>query len=64
MTTRHKEDKLGGVVEAALNRAMNDEAWIRDMVYDPQIEQNDSLAVYHALEDYLTEHLARIDNGA
>lgn len=61
MSTRHKEDKLGGVVEAALNLAYADETWLDDMAKDPDIEQNTNMEVFRAIEDYILDHLARIE---
>ena len=60
MTKRHKEDRLGGVVEAALNRAMDDNDWVVDMTVDTEIEHNHPDDVFQALESYMTDHLARI----
>ena len=60
MTERHKEDKLNGVVEAALNHCMLDERWLRVVGEDPEIEQNTATEVFQALENYICDHLARI----
>ena len=59
---RHKEDKLNGVIEAALNRAMLNETWLNDMANDTEIEQNSPDEVFRALEGYITDSLARIGN--
>jgi len=61
MTQRHKEHKLGGVVEAALDHVMIDEKWLRDMATDTDIEQNTPTDVFLALEDYICSSLAHID---
>ncbi len=60
MTVRHDEDRLGGVIEAALNRAMLDEEWLQDMAKDPSIDHGTSTGVFQGLESYITDHLARI----
>ena len=60
MTQRHAEDILGGVVEAALNRAMYDEKWLSDMAGDSNIGQNTPTEIFQALEGYICDHLARI----
>ena len=60
MTERHKEDKLGGVVEFALNVAMADEKWLQDAADDDDLEQNTPMEVFLAVESYITDHLARI----
>ena len=57
---RHKEDKLNGVVEAALNRAMLNETWLNDMANDTEIEQSSPDEVFQALESFVTDSLARI----
>ena len=54
----HTEHKLGGLVEAALNKAMADEKWLDDMASDPDIEQNSNLEVFLALESYIVDELA------
>ena len=54
----HKEHKLGGVVEAAIDHAMADEQWLYDMADDSDIEQNTSTEVFRALESYVTDELA------
>ncbi len=57
---RHPEHRLGGVVEAALNFASDDENWLIDMSKDTDIEQNTTGAVFRAVESYLTDALALI----
>ena len=57
---RHDEDKLGGVVEAAIDKAMDDNDWITSMSTDPSISQNHVDDVFQALESYVVDHLARI----
>jgi len=57
---RHEEDRLGGVVEAAIDLAMNTESWLEAMASDPEIEQNTATDVYQALESYICDHLARL----
>lgn len=59
---RHTEDRLGGVVEAALNKAMNDEDWLLAMADDPEIVHNDPTDVFQALESFITDVLARISS--
>lgn len=61
MTVRHDEDRLGGVVEAALSKAMNDDGWLTSMAQDPNIDQNTDGEVFRALEDYVCNWLARIE---
>ncbi len=61
MSKRHKEDKLGGIVEAALNHCAGDERWLQSMADDPEISQNTPTEVFQALVLYITDHLARID---
>ena len=61
-TERHPEDRLNGVVEAALNHCMNDEQWLQDMANDTGGEftmPNTPDGVFQALESYITQHLAR-----
>ncbi len=59
-TLRHEEDRLGGVVEAAIDKAMDDNDWVASMASDPSISQNHVDDVYLALESYICDHLARI----
>jgi hypothetical protein len=59
---RHSEDKLGGVVEAALNMAMDNEYLLAELADDTEIPQRTADEVYQALESYITDHLARIGN--
>lgn len=62
--TRHKHDRLYGVVEAALNHCMSDEKWLRDVAAstDPIWDIPDTPdGVYQALEDYICNHLARLE---
>ena len=58
--SRHAEDRLGGIVEAALDKVMNNDDWLEVMANDPDIEQNTADEVYQALESYICDHLARI----
>ncbi len=58
--SRHVEDKLGGVVEAGLNRVMIDQAWLMSMASDPNITLKTDTEVFQALESYICDHLARI----
>ncbi len=61
MTKRHEEDKLGGIVEAALNHCAGDENWLQSMADDPEISQNSTDEVFRAMVLYITDHLARIE---
>ena len=54
----HKEHKLDGVVEAALNKAAADENWLTAMSKDPTIEQTTATEVFRAIESYITDELA------
>ena len=54
----HKEHKLGGVVEAALDHVMVDEEWLSSMATSTTIEQNTSTEVFRALESYIVDELA------
>ena len=59
---RHPEDRLNGVVEAALNRCMEDEKWLQEMANDPGPEYtmpNTVAEVFQALESYICDVLAR-----
>jgi len=59
---RHPEDRLNGVVEAALNHCMSDEQWLQDMAHDTDgaFQMPDTTdKVYQALESYICNHLAR-----
>ncbi len=60
MTTRHKEDRLSGIIEAALNLAWANEPWLEAMAKDPDIDHNTSMEVFSAIESYICDHLARI----
>lgn len=56
----HAELKLGGVVEAALNYAMNDKGWLKDIANDEVIPEHKTEAeVFQALENFICECLAR-----
>lgn len=55
----HKEHKLNGVVEAALNHAMNNSTWMQSMALDPTIDQWSEEEVFQVLEDYICNELAR-----
>ncbi len=54
----HKEHKLNRVVEAAINKAMNDEKWLDEMAEDPNIYQITPTEVFQALESYIVDELA------
>ncbi len=58
---RHEENKLGGVVEAAIDHAMADEKWLQDMADSTTIEQTTKNGVFNALEDYILGSLSYID---
>ena len=60
MTIRHSEDKLGGVIEYALSKALYNEEWLQDAADDPNIEQTTRDEVFRAVEEFVTDSLARI----
>jgi len=55
---RHKEHKLNGIVEFALNMALYNETFLEEAAGDPNIEQNTPTEVFQALESYIVEELA------
>lgn len=55
---KHPEHKLGGIVEAAIDKAMDDNDWIAAMASDPNIKQNTTDEVFQALESYVCDELA------
>ena len=60
---RHNQDCLNGVVEAALNRVMEDKKWLQDMAddFDPDWNiPNTSDAVFLELEAYICDVLASV----
>ena len=60
--SRHPEDRLNGVVEAALNHCMVDDEWLQDMANDPGpmfTMPKTSEKVFLALESYICDVLAR-----
>ncbi len=60
MTKRHEEDKLNGVIEYALNVAMDNKEWLQNAADSDNIKQNTPGDVFRAVEHYITDHLARI----
>ncbi len=65
--TRHPEDRLNGVVEAALNHCMEDEEFLRSCAEDIGIDKDGDgfdmpskeVEVWQAMESYICNHLAR-----
>ncbi len=59
---RHPEDRLCGVVEAALNRLACNEDELQELADDTEfgITQTTSTEVFRAIESYIVDHLARI----
>ncbi len=59
---RHPEDRLCGIVEAALNRLAGNEEWLQELANDTEfgITQSTPDEVFRAIESYITDHLARI----
>ena len=60
---RHRLDTLNGIVEAALNNAMEDERWLTSMANDRGGEftlPNTADECYQELEEYICDVLARV----